>query len=108
MRLAPVRVFSGKHPLRLRKTSPFAVKSIPSFTNFKKSFKSFRFNQSSLRLIYLNPLTRFSRSYYKGACARSAEPSLLEKYLSIQEYLVVTSAYVRLPVQTGNSVAENI
>jgi len=60
MRLAPVRVFSCKHPLRLRKTSPFAVKSIPSF---KKSFKTFRFYQSSLRLIYLNPLTRFSRSY---------------------------------------------
>ena len=50
-------------PFRLRKTSPFAVKSIPSFTNFKKSFKTFRLYQSSLRLIYLNPLTRFSRSY---------------------------------------------
>ena len=62
-RLAPVRVFSCKHLLRLRKTSPFAVKSIPSFTNFKKSFKTFRFYQSSLRLIYLNPLTPFSRSY---------------------------------------------
>ena len=62
-RPAPVRVFSRKHLLRLRKTSPFAVKSIPSFTNFKKSFKTFRFYQSSLRLIYLNPLTRFSRSY---------------------------------------------
>ena len=62
-RLAPVRVFTCKHLLRLRKTSPFAVKSIPSFTNFKKSFKTFRFYQSSLRLIYLNPLTRFSRSY---------------------------------------------